>query len=108
MFESTESLIAGGAVAVALYLLVSNTLWLLFGSRLLQTLPGVNINGFRGTLKIAAMLVFTLLGILIWAAKLCAAVILFRKTKPDVRNEIRGAIRFGATRLGRLDKNGDS
>ena len=108
MFESTESLIAGGAVAVVLYLLVSNTLWLLFGSRLLQSLPGVNINGFRGTLKIAAMLVFTLLGIFIWAAKLCAAVILFRKKKPDVRNEIRRAIGFGATRLGRLDKNGDS
>ena len=108
MFESTESLIAGGALAAVLYLLVSNTLWLLFGSKLLQSLPGVNINGVRGTIKIATMLVFALLGVFIWAAKWCTALILFQKKKPDMRNEIRSAIRFGAMRLGRFGNNADS
>ena len=108
MFESTESLIAGGVVAVVLYLLVSNTLWLLLGSRLLQSLPGVNINGFRGTIKIAAMLIFALLGIFMWSAKWCAALIFFRTKKPDIRNEIRSAIRFGAARVVRHGDNVDS
>ncbi len=61
--------LGGGVLAVVIYLIVSNTLWLLLGSRLLQALPGVNIKGFRGTLRIAAMLVLTIVAVILWVAK---------------------------------------
>ena len=61
--------LGGGVLAVIAYLIVSNTLWLLLGSRLLQSLPGVNIKGFRGTLRIAAMLVLTIVALTLWTAK---------------------------------------
>lgn len=105
MFENSESLIVGGALAVVVYLLVSNTLWLLLGSRVLQSLPGVNIRGFRGTLKIGAMLVLSLLGVFVWMLKWCVALVFFRKEKPVISNEIRKAIRFGAARFVRSDEN---
>jgi hypothetical protein len=65
--------IGGGVLAVIAYVVISNTLWLLVGSRLLQSLPGVNIKGLRGTLKIAVMLVLTALAIMAWIVKRAAA-----------------------------------
>ena len=105
MFESSESLIFGGALAIIAYLLVSNTLWLLLGSRVLQSLPGVNIRGFRGTLKIAAMVVLALVGVCIWVVKWCVALVFFRAEKPVMSHEIRRAIRFGAARFVRSGEN---
>ena len=58
--------LGGGVLAVVVYLIVSNTLWLLLGSRLLQSLPGVNIKGSRGTLRIAAMLMLTIVAVILW------------------------------------------
>jgi hypothetical protein len=61
--------IGGGALAVVAYVVISNTLWLLIGSRILQSLPGVNIKGVRGTLKIAVMLVLAGVGLCSWTIK---------------------------------------
>jgi hypothetical protein len=61
--------LGGGALVLVAYLIISNTLWILLGSRVLQSLPGVNIKGFRGTLKIAAMLVLTALAVAVWLLK---------------------------------------
>lgn len=61
--------IGGGVLAVIVYLIVSNTLWLLLGSRLLQSLPGVNIKGLRGTFRIAAMLVLVIVAFVFWLVK---------------------------------------
>lgn len=47
-------------VGVLIYLIVSNLLWLLFGSRVLQSLPGVGMEGWRGTLKIAIFILVAL------------------------------------------------
>lgn len=61
--------IGGGFAVVVGYVLISNTLWLLFGSRILQFLPGVNVNTASGTFKIAVMLVMSLTGLLHWSLK---------------------------------------
>lgn len=58
--------IGGGFLALFVYVVVSNTLYMLIGARLLQLLPGVNIKGFRGTLKIGAMLFLALLAVGLW------------------------------------------
>lgn len=47
-------------VGVLVYLTVSNLLWLLFGSRILQSLPGVGMEGWRGTIKIAVFVIVAL------------------------------------------------
>lgn len=65
----TVKWLGGGLLAVLVYLIVSNTLWLLLGSRLLQSLPGVDIKGFRGTIRIALMLVLTVFALACWAIK---------------------------------------
>lgn len=51
------------------YVIISNTLWLLFGSKLLQSLPGVNIKGSAGTLKIVLLLIMSFTGLFFWIAK---------------------------------------
>jgi hypothetical protein len=58
-----------GLFALLGYLIISNTLWLLFGSKLLQSLPGVNVRGSTGTLKIAILLIMTITGFLIWIVR---------------------------------------
>lgn len=59
----------GGLLILVSYIIISNTLWLLFGSKLIQSLPGVNISGAIGTLKIAILLVMSLTGIVVWIVK---------------------------------------
>ncbi len=61
--------IGGGFLAIVGYVIISNTLWLLFGSRLLQSLPGVNIKGATGTLRIIILLIMSLTGFLFWLFK---------------------------------------
>ena len=69
MHDFITKYIGGGLLVLIGYIIVSNTLWLIFGSKLLQSLPGVNIKGFTGTLKIAVMLVMSVIGFLYWAIK---------------------------------------
>ena len=69
MLENLIFWIGGGLAIVIAYVIVSNTLWLLFGSTLLQRLPGVQIKGFRGTLKIAIMLFLSVTGFMFWIIK---------------------------------------
>lgn len=56
----------GGLLVILVYILISNTIWLLFGSKFLQALPGVNIKGVAGTLKIAILLIMTFTAIFVW------------------------------------------
>jgi hypothetical protein len=58
--------IGGGILVVIGYILLSNTFWLLFGSSILQKLPGVNIRGAKGTLKIALLIILSIIGFLKW------------------------------------------
>ena len=58
-----------GVIVLLGYIIISNSLWLIFGSKLLQSLPGVNIKGAKGTLKIVLLLVLTLIGFFIWLFK---------------------------------------
>jgi hypothetical protein len=88
--------LGGGLAVVLLYIVISNTLWLLVGSRIIQCLPGVNIQGFRGTLKIAAMLILSFVGVIYWSIKFSFASILRQKPKPLLSEEIAKAIKGGA------------
>ena len=95
MLNSTISWIGGGIALAIIYIIVSNTLWLLFGSRVIQYLPGVNIKGLAGTLKIASMLVLSVIGTIIWIFKYILTTIKLEKTKPLLKNEISIMIQNG-------------
>lgn len=101
MFSEIATWIGGGVVVVILYVLISNTLWLLFGSRLIQCLPGVNINGFRGTLKIAAMLVLSAIGVFRWIVKYFLKLVAMKNMTPVLSEEISMSIQQGAKALRR-------
>jgi|APSaa5957512622_1039677.scaffolds.fasta_scaffold449631_1 hypothetical protein len=96
----------GGAVLLLiLYVIISNTLWLLFGSRIIQCLPGVNIRGFRGTLKIATMLVLALIGTISWIIKYSVTTVTRNRSCPNLRNEVTLSIRKGARFINRRSPN---
>jgi len=84
-----------GAVAVVLYLLVSNSLYLLVGARLLQYLPGVHVEGFRGTIRLALLLVITIVATLWWLFKWPLVRIGGREARPW-RDELATRIHFVA------------
>ena len=100
MLESLYWL-GGGIALVIAYVIVSNTIWLLFGSRLIQKLPGVNITGFRGTLKIALMLLMSIFGLGTWIFKYLIALILFKNPRPVISNEIAQKVKWAS----RITKN---
>jgi hypothetical protein len=83
-----SSIILKSVLGIIVYVIVSNTLWLLFGSRLLQFLPGVNNKGINGTFRIAAMLLAACFGTLIWVVKLFFAWAGGRKVYPPYLTEI--------------------
>lgn len=86
---NTSFMFAGGGLAlVILYVLVSNTLWLLFGSRLLQIIPGINIKGYAGTVKIAAMLILLVTGSLTWLLKYTGSSLIRKETRPVFKDEV--------------------
>lgn len=87
--------IGWGAGAVVLYLVVSNTLYLLIGARLLQFLPGVNIKGFRGTIRLALLLVITIVATGWWMFKWPLVRIARREPTPW-RDELASRIRIVA------------
>lgn len=96
MFSEIAVWLGGGIAVIVLYVVVSNTLWLLFGSKLIQCLPGVNIVGFRGTLKIATMLVLSLIGLLLWVCKYLLMYVTRKKPLPILSEEISRSIQRGA------------
>ena len=69
MSDLVSKYLGGGILVIIGYVIVSNTLWLLFGSKILQSLPGVNIKGATGTLKIAILLLMTVIGSFVWFLK---------------------------------------
>jgi hypothetical protein len=96
--------IGGGIAAVFLYIIISNTFWLLFGSRILQSLPNVNIGGFRGTIKIATMLILSLFGFFIWILKYAFMLLARKSYRPVLSEEVRKTIQLGATVITRKAK----
>ena len=104
MFSEIATWLGGGLALVILYVLISNTLWLLFGSRFLQFLPGVNINGFRGTLKIAIMLVFSVIGVFFWIVKSFSKLVVRKNLAPVLSEEISMSIRQGAKVFKRINR----
>jgi len=87
--------IGWGVGAVVLYLVVSNTLYLLVGARLLQFLPGVNIKGFRGTIRLALLLVITVIATAWWLFKWSIARIM-RREPTSWRGELANCIHIVA------------
>ena len=73
----------------------------LFGSRLIQKLPGGNITGFRGTVKIALMLLMSVFGLGTWIFKYLIALMLFKKPRPMISNEIAQKVKWAS----RVTKN---
>ena len=97
-------LILGGVIAVCAYVLISNTIWLLIGSRVLQSMPGVSIPGVRGTLRIALMLVLSLVGVLSWVLKALVNFLTRRKENLRLADEVASSIRRGARVLSRSNE----
>lgn len=96
MLNTTISWVGSGLALALVYILVSNTLWLLFGSRVLQYMPGVNIKGIAGTLKIASMIVLSALGTIIWVFKYIYFLLVSKKAKPVFKDEVSKTIQLGA------------
>lgn len=63
---------------------------------MIQSLPGVNIKGAKGTLKIAAMLVFSGYGVLIWGLKYIRSFLMKSERRPIFKNEVGRVIQQGA------------
>lgn len=93
--------IGGGFLALLVYVVVSNTLYLLIGSRLLQMLPGVQIKGLRGTLKIAAMLVIAAFALCAWTMKRPLAWVGIARFREPMRVEVARWIGRGARVINR-------
>ena len=67
--------IGGGFLAVLLYVFISNLFWLLVGSAILQKIPGTNIKGIRGTIRIACIIICVASAFVIWTLILPARVL---------------------------------
>jgi len=90
------SFLSKGFLILLTYIIISNTLWLLLGSKLIQYLPGVNIKGINGTLKIATLIILSLIGIIIWVIKIVYSIINNNFTRPTLNEEISKMIKSGA------------
>ena len=84
----------GGILILISYVIISNTLWLIFGAKILQALPGVNISGARGTLKIIIMLLMSGLGIFVWIILLIPRGIKLLSWK-SLKEDISASIKTG-------------
>lgn len=73
--------VGGGISVVIIYIIVSNTLWLLLGSELLKLIPGVNFRGSKGTFKIAIMILMSIVGFIYWVISLPILAIRLKKPK---------------------------
>ncbi len=91
-----------GLLVIIGYIIISNTLWLLIGARVLQFLPGVNDKSARGTLKIVLLLILSLAGIIWWIVKLIPALLRLSKYT-TITNEIAFSIQKGSKLYSKLD-----
>ena len=110
MLDETFTWVGRGFAFVILYIIISNTLWLLFGSRIVQFLPGVNVKGFRGTMKIATMIVLSAIGVFLWTVKYIFIMTVGKDQKPLLSEEISKSIKRGSklmNRNKRLTNNGN-
>jgi hypothetical protein len=108
MFTDFITWASTGIIFIFAYILISNTLWLLFGSRLLQSLPGVNIRGARGTLKIAVMLVLFAVGVARWIYIYLHHQVFTNTEKPKFKIIVSSTIKRGSRffkRRARSEKN---
>lgn len=82
-FEIIKSIALYGII----YFIVSNTAWLLLGSKFLQWLPGVGDKSVSGTIKISIMIMSVVIGTMIWLCK----KLLFRKIsfKTQISNSLK-------------------
>jgi hypothetical protein len=96
MLNGILSWTGGGLILIIIYFLISNTLWLLFGSKILQYLPGINNRSSVGTFKIAAMIALAAIGTLVWILKYILSSIIGEKAKPCFKNELSKMIQRGA------------
>ena len=62
--------VGGGILVLFCYIIISNTIWLLIGAKVLQFLPGVSDKSAKGPLKIVLLLLMSLIGIFWWVVKL--------------------------------------
>lgn len=62
----TWEYLGAGALSLLAYVIISNFFWLLFGSAIVQRLPGVHITGARGIAKIACMLICSFVALSIY------------------------------------------
>lgn len=91
-----------GLLAIVAYVVVSNTIYLLVGSRLLQALPGVNVRGARGTFKIAVWVVLAAAGVGMWLLRLLPGAFGLVKA-PTLPESVSRAIKGGAGVACRFD-----
>lgn len=78
------------ALGFLAYAIVSNALWLLFGARVAQFLPGVEAKGIRGTFRLAAIFIMALVAL---ARTLCLIPLRMANRK-SMRNGIRDDLRW--------------
>ena len=93
--------IGSGILLVIAYVIISNSIYLLIGSRLLQSLPGVKIKGFAGTVRLALMLFIVALVVLSWPFWKMLEYLEIIKTKGTLADRIGVSIRFASARLSR-------
>lgn len=92
--------LVGGLGALVCYLLISNTLYLLIGARLLQCLPGVNVRGFTGTVRLAFLLFLSFVGFAVWSLRTAGRKLHLPIAKTSLGDEIGRFIRLAARTIG--------
>ena len=91
----------GGLGVLVCYVVVSNTLYLLIGARLLQCLPGVNIRGFTGTLRIAFLVALSVAGIAVWSIRSVGRTLYLPNENRSLSDEIMRFIYLTVKKLGK-------
>jgi hypothetical protein len=95
MLDELIRWVGGGLLFLLSYIVISNTLWLLLGSRLLQSLPGVNIRGVKGTVKIATLIVLGALGFFFWICQYLIGMFRKDRERPKLKKVIEVTIGKG-------------
>ena len=96
MLNGILSWAGGGLILIIIYFLISNTLWLLFGSKILQLLPGINNKTTAGTAKIATMITLSVLGTLVWMFKYVYFLVFANNVRPVFKDEVGKMIQWCA------------
>lgn len=86
--------VGDGILVLFCYIIISNTIWLLIGAKVLQFLPGVSDKSAKGTLKIVLLLLMSLIGIFWWVVKLIPSllrIVIFRPITTEISLVIQNA-----------------